>query len=114
VIRGTVAPQPDWCRGTLAQAVYGAALVAAERCEAFIWWDGDVASLAAHMAMLAQVYVQNRLEEPREKEAKRLVVRAFMADYMLLDHDMVDAPGTIRADGLDADVAALCDVPALQ
>jgi hypothetical protein len=27
---------------------------------------------------------------------------------------MVDAPGTIRPDGLDADIARLCDVPALQ
>jgi hypothetical protein len=114
VIRGTVAPQPDWCRGQHATAVYGAALVAAERCEAFIWWDSPVASLAANMAMFAQVYVQNRMEEPGEKEAKRLVLRAFMADFLLLDHDMVDAPGTIRADGLDADVAALCDVPVLQ
>ncbi len=108
------APMPDWCRGRYARAIYGAAVAAAERCPGLIWFDSEVAKMAANLAMLAQAYIQNPLEEPEEREAKRLVLRAMLADFLLLDADEVDAPGTILPNGMDADIAAACGVQAVQ
>jgi hypothetical protein len=79
-------------------------------------WDGPVASQAAHLAMLAGAYVTGVRENypPEELEAKRLVTRAMLAEFLLLDADMVEDTGTIRPDGMDHDIAAVCGVPSLQ
>jgi hypothetical protein len=79
-------------------------------------WDSGFDSMLAQMAAFAATYVED-VREGRPTaaiEEKRLCVRGLMAEYMLIDADMIDAPGTIRPDGLDADIALLCDVPPLQ
>jgi hypothetical protein len=116
MIRGDCAPMPDWCRGPYAQAIYGAAVVAADRCPGLIWFDSEVAKMAANAGMYCAAYV-HAVHEGRpsaELEEMRLVLREMLADFLLLDPEMVDAPGTIRPDGLDQAVARLCDVPELQ
>jgi hypothetical protein len=61
------------------------------------------------MAAFAATYITD-VREGRPAaavEEKRQCVRSLMASFLLLDPDMIDAPGTIRADGLDRDVAAV-------
>jgi hypothetical protein len=125
MIRGVPACQPDWLRGEYAQRAYSRGREAAEDCAGLIWWDSEVAKMAANMAMYAASYIR-RCQDAREHhglipedqlaelEAARLACRGWLAQFLLLDADMVDAPGTIRPDGLDADIARLCGVTALQ
>jgi hypothetical protein len=104
---------PDWCTGPYARAAWQNVYVTVTR---LMEWDSGFDSMLAQMAAFAATYVED-VREGRPTaaiEEKRLCVRGLMAEYMLIDADMIDAPGTIRPDGLDADIALLCDVPPLQ
>jgi hypothetical protein len=104
---------PAWCRGPYARSAWANGYAAVTR---LMEWDEGFGSMLAQLAMFASAYV-GAVHENRpatEMEERRLCARALMADYMLLDLEMVGVPGTIRADGMDRDVAALCDVPSLQ
>jgi hypothetical protein len=106
--------------------MYTRAREASAACDRLIWWDSPVASMAGNMGMYAQSYVrlcrdahENYLGLATANqlafiEEHRLACRGLLASFLLIDPEMVDAPGTIRPDGLDADIARLCDVPALQ
>ncbi len=88
------------------------------------WDDGFISGLAVIASSAAQ-YVQivraatehdgqPVAEELRETAREwRIIVREWMAEYLLLAHADVHG-GELRPDGLDADIAALCDVPAVQ
>ena len=106
-------PEPSWLHGPYAAAAYRAAREASAAAPALIWWDSPVAGIAANMAMYASSYV-HAVHENRPTaalEEQRLTVRSLMASFLLLDADMVNVPGRIRPDGMDADIARLCDVP---
>ncbi len=105
---------PDWCRGPYARAAWANGYVAVTR---LMDWDTGFNSMLAQMSAFAATYVEDVREGRRPTaaiEEKRLCLRGLMAEYMLIDADMIDAPGTIRPDGLDADIALLCDVRPLQ
>jgi hypothetical protein len=110
---------PDWCRGQHALNAWTNGYEAVTRRMA---WDSGFEGMLAQMAMFAASYVRLCMEANErhpglislDVEERRRCARGLMADYMLLAPDMIGAPGTIRADGLDADIAALCDVSELQ
>jgi hypothetical protein len=82
-------------------------------CPALIHWD---ANLAGTLAMYAQCYI-DAVREGRpaaELEEMRLAARGWLASFLLIDADEVDAPGTILPNGMDADIAAACGVRAIQ
>jgi P27 family predicted phage terminase small subunit len=74
------------------------------------------AARAQAQTLLTQFHLtpRARVGTATEMEERRLCARGLMAEFLLIDADMVNASGTIRADGLDADIARLCDVPAHQ
>ena len=85
-------------------------------------WSPIFASLLAVLANSAGMYVQLVREiaelppdsdgSPRRGHGRR-IPREMMVEHGLLDASAV-AGGDLRADGLDCDIATLCDVPAVQ
>lgn len=110
---------PDWVRGSYALAAWQNGHRAVTRLAP---WDSGFNGMLGQMAAFAAAYVR-LCREAHERhpgftdpdvEERRLCCRGLMSDYMLIDADDVGALGTIRADGLDRDIARLCDVPAIQ
>jgi hypothetical protein len=104
---------PTWCAGPHARAAWQNAYAAVTRR---MEWDSGFNSMLGQMAAFAATYVED-VREGRPAatiEEKRVCLRGFLASFLVIDADMVDATGTIRADGLDRDIAELCDVPVLQ
>jgi hypothetical protein len=77
-------------------------------------WEPIFSRLLAVLAASASIYVQLMLEGLRKDAAdQRLVTRELMVEFLLIDRAAVNA-GTLRADGFDSDIAALCDIPPVQ
>jgi hypothetical protein len=67
--------------------------------------------LARAVAELAPSEISDDLRQAIERQ--RTITRDFMAQFFLIDAGAVN-DCTFRPDGLDHDIAALCDVPAVQ
>jgi hypothetical protein len=118
-----IAPEPpDHVEGVLERAAWVNAYgIAASRAD----WDAGFESGLAMLANTAAQYVrlvregaerdgQPVAEELRETADQwRRITREWMAEYLLIEKVEISG-GTLRADGLDADIAALCDVPMVQ
>jgi len=88
-------------------------------------WDPGFRSILGTLAGAAGGYVASvremaelapgvaRSELVAEVGEQRRAVRGLMAEFLLIEASAIDGGG-VRADGLDADIAALCDVPAVQ
>lgn len=115
-------PEPPEWLSPIGRVVF---VNAFEACTKAGRWDPAYASMLSVLAAAAGDYVQlvrEIAELPQEKitadlraapAAHRLVTRELMVEFLLLDPSEV-AGGTSRADGLDSDIAALCDFPAVQ
>jgi hypothetical protein len=113
---------PPWLRGSEARAAftngYRACIVRGD-------WHEIYAAMLAVMANCAGLHVRLQREmalldpatispELRATAAEtRAVARRAMAEMQMISKSAIER-GTIRADGIDADIAALCDVPGVQ
>lgn len=117
------APEPpDWLTDPPARAAF---VNGYRACVGRGIWDDSCRSGLGVLAQSAAIYVGlvRRAAELRPEKVGddlrteiseyRRVVREYMVEFLLLDRLNV-AGGDLRADGLDADIARLCDVPTLQ
>ena len=113
---------PEWLLGDYARAAF---FNGCTRCSEMYEWKPLLVPMLVLLAEHASLYVQlvrEIAENPPERisdEQRELVVefrlctRELMAEDPLIDRAAVNA-GTLRADGLDSDIAALCDISPVQ
>jgi hypothetical protein len=112
---------PYWLRGPYARAAF---VNAYRAVTARVEWTGYFEDMAPHLAMCAAGYLRLHqdliaspepptIEQKLHVEEYRIVLREIMADFLLIPRAEVDG-GTLRGDGLDSDIAALCDIGGLQ
>lgn len=113
---------PDWLHGAPGRAAF---VNAYQACVRRGQWDPGFTSALGILASVAGLYVA-LVREVAELAPEtvsddlaacvieqRRAVREWMIEFLLLAPDAVDG-GTLRPDGLDSDIARLCDMVAVQ
>lgn len=113
---------PEWLTGAEARRAFHNGHAA---CLARGDWHEIYASILAVMANCAAMHIRLQREmaildpatispELRAVAAEtRSVARRSMAEMLIIERSEIDG-GSIRPDGIDADIATLCDVPRVQ
>lgn len=108
---------PEWLHGPHARAAWcNAFRLCAERC----LWEPKYEIMLGVVAQSAATYVRfvhetAELDQVSDELAaalgrQRTITRELMVSFLLIEADAVDS-GELRPDGLDREIAALCDVP---